>query len=147
MRRNRPQDRGHRWYRPDLNIEQDRAYLIGRGFAYAVVARGEKRGRVVSVRSSKELADQAAKKFGGKNPAEEATRLKKCGLSRMTERCLPAIRLRILSQRRGSRLPLTGEKRPAYVNVCGVMLDSSQAISRARAHPKLRPIFRHKQIA
>jgi hypothetical protein len=70
MRRNRPQNRGHRWYRPDLNIEQDRAYLIGRGFAYAVVARGEKRGRVVSAHSSKELADQAAKNFGGKNPAE-----------------------------------------------------------------------------
>jgi hypothetical protein len=69
MRRDRPQNRGHR-YRPDLNIEQDRAYLIGRGFAYAVVARGEKRGRVVSAHSSKELADQAAKKFGGKNPAE-----------------------------------------------------------------------------
>ena len=52
MRRNRPQNGGHRWYRPDLNIEQDRAYLIGRGFAYAVVARGEKRGRVVSAHSS-----------------------------------------------------------------------------------------------
>ena len=70
MRRNRPQNRGHRWYRPDLNIEKDRAYLLGRGFAYAVVARGEKRGRVVSAHSSKELADQAAKNFGGKNPAE-----------------------------------------------------------------------------
>jgi hypothetical protein len=70
MRRNRPQNRGHRWHRPDLNIEQDRAYLIGRGFAYAVVARGEKRGRVVSAHSSKELADRAAKNFGGKNPAE-----------------------------------------------------------------------------
>jgi hypothetical protein len=56
MRRNRPQNRGHRWYRPDLNIEQDRAYLIGRGFTYAVVARGEKRGRVVSAHSSKGLA-------------------------------------------------------------------------------------------
>ena len=65
MRRNRPRNCGHRWYRPDLNIEQDRAYLIARGFAYAVVARGEKRGRVVSAHSSKELADQAAKKFGG----------------------------------------------------------------------------------
>jgi len=32
VRRNRPKNRGHRWYRPDLNIEQDRAYLIGRGF-------------------------------------------------------------------------------------------------------------------
>src|SRR5271166_5455053 len=70
MRRIRLQNRGHRWYRPDLNIEQDRDYLIGRGFTYAVVARGEKRGRVVSAHSSKELADQAAKKFGGKNPAE-----------------------------------------------------------------------------
>ena len=70
MRRSRPQNRGHCWYRPDLNIEQDRAYLIGRGFAYAVVARGEKRGRVVSAHSSKELADQAAKHFSGKNPAE-----------------------------------------------------------------------------
>jgi len=27
-----------RWYRPDLNSEQDRAYLIGRGFTYAVSA-------------------------------------------------------------------------------------------------------------
>jgi hypothetical protein len=70
MRRNRPQNRGHRWYRPDLNIEQDRAYLVERGFAYAVIARGEKRGRVVSAHSSKELADRAAKNFGGKNPAE-----------------------------------------------------------------------------
>jgi hypothetical protein len=70
VRRNRPRNRGHRWYRPDLNSEQDRAYLIGRGFTYAVVARGEKRGRVVSAHSSKELADRAAKNFGGKNPAE-----------------------------------------------------------------------------
>ena len=70
MRLRHPRNRGHRWYRPDLNIEQDRAYLLGRGFAYAVVARGEKHGRVVSVHSSKELADQAAKNFGGKNPAE-----------------------------------------------------------------------------
>ena len=70
MRRNRPQNRGHRWYRQDLNIEQDRAYLLGRGFAYAVVARGGKHGRVVSAHSSKELADKAAKQFGGKNPAE-----------------------------------------------------------------------------
>jgi hypothetical protein len=70
MRRNRRQHRGHNWHRPDLNIERDRAYLIGRGFVYAVVARGEKRGRVVSAHSSKELADQAAKNFGGKNPAE-----------------------------------------------------------------------------
>ena len=54
MRRNRPQNRGHRWYRPDLNIEQDRAYLIGRGFTYAVVARGERRGRVVSAHSSRD---------------------------------------------------------------------------------------------
>ena len=29
-RRLRPQHRGHRWYQPDLNIERDRAYLIGR---------------------------------------------------------------------------------------------------------------------
>ena len=70
MSRKRPQNCGDRWYRLDLNIEQDRAYLIGRGFAYAVAARGEKRGRVVSAHSSKELADRAAKKFGGKNPAE-----------------------------------------------------------------------------
>jgi hypothetical protein len=70
MRRSRPQNRGHGRYQPDLNIERDRAYLVGRGFAYAVVARGEKRGRVVSAHSSKELADQAAKKCGGKNPAE-----------------------------------------------------------------------------
>ena len=70
MRRRRPRNRGHRWYRPDLNIEQDRAYLLGRGFAYAVVARGEKHGRVVSAHSSKELADKAAKHCGGKNPAE-----------------------------------------------------------------------------
>jgi hypothetical protein len=70
VRRNRPKNRGHRWYRPDLNIEQDRAYLIGRGFTYAVVARGEKRGRVVSAHSSKGLADRAAKHFGGKNPPE-----------------------------------------------------------------------------
>ena len=70
MRLRRLRNRSHRWYRPDLNIEQDRAYLIGRGFAYAVVARGEKRGRVVSAHSSKELADKAAKHFGGKNPAE-----------------------------------------------------------------------------
>jgi hypothetical protein len=70
MRLRRPRNRGHRWYRPDLNIEQDRAYLIGRGFAYAVVARGEKHGRVVSAHSSKELADKAAKHLGGKNPAE-----------------------------------------------------------------------------
>ena len=45
MRRNRPQNRGHRWYRPDLNIEQDRAYIIGRGFASAVLARREARAR------------------------------------------------------------------------------------------------------
>ena len=32
-RKIRPQHRGHRWYEPDLNIERDRAYLIGRGFA------------------------------------------------------------------------------------------------------------------
>jgi len=70
VRRNRPRNRGHRWYRPDLNSEQDRAYLIGRGFTYAVIARGEKRGRVVSAHSSKGLADRAAKHFGGKNPAE-----------------------------------------------------------------------------
>ena len=37
-----------------------RIYLAG-------VARGEKRGRVVSAHSSKELADRAAKNFGGKN--------------------------------------------------------------------------------
>jgi len=66
MRRNRPQNRGHRWYRPDLNIEQDRAYLIGRGFAYAVVARSEKRGRVVSAHSSKELADQRPRNSAAK---------------------------------------------------------------------------------
>ena len=65
MWRNRPRNRGHRWYRPDLNSEQDRAYLIGRGFTYAVIARGEKRGRVVSAHSSKGLADRAAKHFGG----------------------------------------------------------------------------------
>ena len=70
MWRNRSRNRGHRWYRPDLNSEQDRAYLIGRGFTYAVNARGEKRGRVVSAHSSKGLADRAAKHFGGKNPAE-----------------------------------------------------------------------------
>jgi hypothetical protein len=70
MRRNRRQRRSHNWHRPDLNIERDRAYLIGRGFAYAVVTRGEKRGRIVSAHSSRELADQAAKHFGGKNPAE-----------------------------------------------------------------------------
>jgi hypothetical protein len=46
-------------------IERDRAHLVGRGFAYAVVARGEKRRRVVSAHSSKELADLAAKKCGG----------------------------------------------------------------------------------
>jgi hypothetical protein len=69
MRRNRRQRRGHNWRHPDLNIERDRAYLIGRGFVYAVVARGEKPGRVVSAHSSKELADQP-KNFGGKNPAE-----------------------------------------------------------------------------
>ena len=70
MRRNRPKNRGHRWYRPDLNIEQDRAYLIGRGFTLPGSPGGEKRGRVVSAHSSKELADRAAKNFGGKNPAE-----------------------------------------------------------------------------
>jgi hypothetical protein len=43
---------------------------MGRGFAYAVVARGEKQGRVVSAHSSRGLADQAAKHFGGKYPAE-----------------------------------------------------------------------------
>jgi hypothetical protein len=69
MRRKRPRDRGYR-YSPDLNIEQDRAHLIDRGFAYAVVARGEKHGRVVSAHSSKELAEKAAKHCGGKNPAE-----------------------------------------------------------------------------
>jgi hypothetical protein len=50
MRRNRPQNRGHRWYRPDLNIEQDRAYLIGRGFTYAVGSPGARSAGALSRR-------------------------------------------------------------------------------------------------
>src|SRR5208283_3677691 len=44
-RRIRPQHRGNRWYQLDLNIERDRAYLMGRGFAFAVIARGDRRGK------------------------------------------------------------------------------------------------------
>ena len=69
-RRLRPQHRGHRWYQPDLNIERDRAYLIGRGFAFAVIALGDRRGKVVSAHSTRALAESAAKAFGGKNPPE-----------------------------------------------------------------------------
>jgi hypothetical protein len=70
-RKIRPQHRGHRWYQMDLNIERDREYLLGRGFTHAVISIGDPRGRVVSAHSSRALADQAAKNFGGKNtPAE-----------------------------------------------------------------------------
>jgi len=69
-RRLRPQHRGHRWYQPDLNIERDRAYLIGRGFAFAVIARGDRRGKVVSAHRTRALAESAAKAFGGKNSPE-----------------------------------------------------------------------------
>ena len=69
-RRLRPQRRGHRWYQPDLNIERDRAYLIGRGFAFAVIARGDRRVKVVSAHSTRALAESAAKAFGRKNPPE-----------------------------------------------------------------------------
>src|SRR5271157_720148 len=71
-RRIRPQHRGHRWYRPDLNIERDLAYLIGRGFAFAVIARGDSRGKVVSAHRTRALAELAAKAFGGKNPPESS---------------------------------------------------------------------------
>ncbi len=66
----RPQHRGHRWYQPDLNIDRDRAYLIGRGFAFAVIARGDRRGKVVSAHRTRALAELAAKAFGGKKPPE-----------------------------------------------------------------------------
>src|SRR5271157_461210 len=66
----RPQHRGHRWYQLDLNIERDRVYLIGRGFAFAVIARGDRRGKVVSAHRTRALAELAAKAFGGKNPPE-----------------------------------------------------------------------------
>jgi hypothetical protein len=69
-RRFRPQHRGHRRYQPDLNIERDRAYLIGRGLAFAVIARGDRRGKVVSAQRTRALAELAAKAFGGKIPPE-----------------------------------------------------------------------------
>ena len=64
-RRIRPQHRGNLWYQLDLNIERDRAYLMGRGFAFAVIARGDRRGKVVSAHSTRALAELAAKAFGG----------------------------------------------------------------------------------
>jgi hypothetical protein len=66
----RPQHRVPRWYQLDLNIERDRVYLIGRGFAFAVIARGDRRGKVVSAHRTRALAELAAKAFGGKNPPE-----------------------------------------------------------------------------
>jgi hypothetical protein len=66
----RPQHRGRRWYQPDLNIDRDRAYLIGRGFAFAVIAGGDRRGKVVSAHRTRVLAELAAKAFGGKKPPE-----------------------------------------------------------------------------
>jgi hypothetical protein len=61
---------GHRWYQPDLNIDRDRPYLIGRGFAFAVIAEGDRRGKVVSAHRTRALAELAAKAFGGKKPPE-----------------------------------------------------------------------------
>ena len=70
-RKLRPQHRGHRWYQPDLNIERDRAYLIGRG-SFAVIARGDRRVKVVSAHSTRALAESAAKAFGGKIPPKSS---------------------------------------------------------------------------
>jgi hypothetical protein len=69
-RRIRPQHRGNLWYQLDLNIERDRAYLMGRGFAFAVIAGGNRRGKVVSAHRTRALAELAAKAFGGKNSPE-----------------------------------------------------------------------------
>ncbi len=67
----RPQHRGHRWYQQDLNLVRDREYLIGRGFAFAVIARRGVPGRVVSAHRTRALAERAAKHCGGKtSPAE-----------------------------------------------------------------------------
>ena len=63
---------GHRWYQPDLNIDRDRPYLIGRGFAFAVIAEGDRRGKVVSAHRTRALAELAAKAFGGKKPPKSS---------------------------------------------------------------------------
>jgi hypothetical protein len=64
-RRIRPQHRGNLWYQLDLNIERDRAYLRGRGVVFVVIARGDRRGKVVSAHRTRALAELAAKACGG----------------------------------------------------------------------------------
>jgi hypothetical protein len=71
----RPQHRGHRWYQEDLNLVRDREYLIGRGFAFAVIARRGSPGRVVSAHRTRALAEKAAKHFGGKTTPDEVVEI------------------------------------------------------------------------
>lgn len=60
----------HRRNKLDLNSEGDRDYLSSRGFVYALIAVGARRGRVISAHYHRKTAEAYVRDFASNSPLE-----------------------------------------------------------------------------
>jgi hypothetical protein len=60
----------HRRDKLDLNSKGDRDYLSSRGFVYALIAVGARRGRVISAHYQRKTAEAYVRDFASNSPLE-----------------------------------------------------------------------------
>jgi hypothetical protein len=60
----------HRRNKLDLNSKGDRDYLSSRGFVYALISVGARRGRVISAHHQRKTAEAYVRDFASNGPVE-----------------------------------------------------------------------------